>query len=104
MRPRMISTVVSGFSRTEAWPRLCQIERGRVPWLIQAELATAGQPDRRPDAPVLFFDLGARDLFRGECFDRRFDVVAHQVDDGGEHLVAGVLLPSLAVERMERGF
>src|SRR5690349_12710319 len=81
-----------GFNtRAAAAPRLFQRQRRLVRRLIQPELAATRQADRRPHAPDLALDLGARDLLRGERRDGGLQVVAHQVDSGVEHAMAGVL-------------
>ena len=55
-------------------------------WLIESNLATAGQPKRRHQAEALLADLFRElDPLGAQLFDRRANVLAHQVQ-----LVVGI--------------
>src|SRR4051794_34732987 len=61
-------------------------DRTGMSWLIESNLATAGQPKRRHQAEALLADL-FRELepLGAQLFDRRANVLAHQVQ-----LVVGI--------------
>ena len=48
--------------------------------LVEAQLRAARQRDRRPNAPVLAFDLRAADAARSECRNSRLEVLAQEDD------------------------
>src|SRR6266536_3482650 len=83
-RGRARTSVAGSGDRPATWssesPRRAWRERGGMPWLIQAELTAAGQPDGRHEAEALLADRPAElhPLVR-QLSDRPVNVVAHEV-------------------------
>src|SRR5690242_20609159 len=63
-----------------------EVEGGRMPGLVEAQPAAAGQRDTSREPPSFSGDGRAGDAFRGKRSNGRLEVVAHQVE-----LVAVVL-------------
>src|SRR5262245_46680733 len=69
----------------------CPGNRTGMSWLVESDLATAGQAKRRHQAEALVADLLRElDPLGAQLFDRRANVIAHQVQ----------LVVSIAVGRM----
>jgi hypothetical protein len=65
-----------------------------VPWFVESELATAGQPERRHQAEALVADLLRElDTLSAKLLDRRAHVLAHQIE-----LVMGIFVGRVSGE------
>jgi hypothetical protein len=60
--------------------------------LVEADLAPAGQPNGRLDAPLGFLDLGGGDALGGQRSHGGFQIVAQEIEDRAEDVVICVAL------------
>jgi len=81
-----------------------QIECRRMFWLVESDLAAAGQLEGGSDAPAFLMNLRALDLLGFQEFDLRAHVVAHEIEHGPQQAMSVVLeRPVVLVGGMKSG-
>jgi hypothetical protein len=82
-----------------------KIQSRGVLWLVESDLATAGQLDGGFDSPTRFVDLGAPYVLRLQEFDLLVQVITHEIEDGSQQVMTSVkLLAILALGGMDSYF
>src|SRR6266536_634671 len=76
-------------------------DRGGVGWLVEADLAPAGQPDRGLEPPFCFLDLGAGHPLGFERSHGRPQVVTHEGENAAEEIMLAVALGKGAARGMD---
>jgi hypothetical protein len=75
-----------------------------VLWLVQSDLAAAGELESAPDAPLLLLNLRALDLLGFQEFDLGTEVVTHEIERGRQQAMSVDLeRPVAFVSGMNRG-
>src|SRR5262249_43318968 len=77
-------------------PRSAAIHRRLVRWLVEPDLAAAGQHDCRLQSEFRVLDVSAAHLPCLQSLDSRMQVVAHQVQDDSEEVAARVALQKVS--------